>query len=86
MLNHQMQLKREIPRCLPIRPPLGLMMDSREAIRQLRRAGLLTKKDTKRFRRWLRDGCPPVKVGTRLDWINWATWMWEMTPASFVDH
>lgn len=86
MLTHQMQVKRDIPHCLPLRPPLGLMMDCREAVRQLQRAGLLTKKDAKRFRRWLRAGCPPVRAGCRLDWIDWATWIWQMTPGNFADH
>lgn len=84
MWNPSAHLKRPAPN--RIIPPYGWMMDARQAAIQLRRMGLLSRKDVKTLNQWIREGCPPSEGGSRLDWITWAVWMWQMAPGNFTEH
>ncbi|SFY18347.1 hypothetical protein SAMN04244548_02983 [Paracoccus pantotrophus] len=82
MLTSQHHLKRPVtPATLPL---CGWWMTAEEAMRDLRKTGLITNRGQKAFRRWLQQGLPPTQNDSPLDWVIWAVWLWQMRPASIL--
>ena len=84
MWNPESQGKRPVSQVTV--PAFGCLMPARAAVKDLRRAGVLGRKDARKVKAWLDQGCPPVVKGSTLDLAIWAVWMWQMMPASFADH
>lgn len=58
--------------------PFGLMMGCHQAAKQLRRAGVISRKDQRLFKEWTKAGFQQPQDGSRLDWIVWSVWMWQL--------
>lgn len=79
-MPHPQQMgKRPMP---PIPQTWGDWMNAQQAARDLRRLGMLTPREMRMFRAWIRQGTPKVPRNSPLDMVLWSVWMWQMRPAS----
>lgn len=74
------------PNSGPETPMFGWAMTARTSAQELRRAGLLSRRDFKEFKTWLAAGAPQPEPGTTISKTVWAVWFWQMMPGNWELH